>query len=145
VKRTNPVPRKGKKAMKYMLLLSGTKDMFDWFMSWPKEDLEKNTAFMRAFNKELEDSGVLVMTAGLALPHQAKIVHAGSKGEPITDGVFPESKEFLAGFWIVDVENEQEAFKIAARASLAPAPAGTPSTMPVEVRQVMSEPPDEMP
>jgi hypothetical protein len=131
--------------MKYMMLVSGTKEIFDWFMSWPREDLERNTAFMRAFNKELQDSGVLVMTAGLALPGLAKLVQAGSRGEPITDGVFPESKEFLAGFWIVDVENQEEAFKIAARLSLAPAPAGTPGNMPVEVRQVMSDPPHELP
>ena len=61
---------------------------------------------MRDFNKQLKDEGVLVSTDGLALPDQAKVVRAGPNGEPITDGVFPESKEFLAGYWIVDVENE---------------------------------------
>jgi len=130
--------------MKYMLLMSATKEVFEWFSKWPKEDLEKNFAFMRNFNKELSDSGTLVFTAGLAWPGQAKMVHAGKNGEPITDGVFPETKEFLAGYWIIVVENEEEAIKIAARASLAPAPAGTPGTMPVEVRQVMSGPPEEM-
>src|SRR4030095_14149765 len=110
--------------MKYMLLMSATKEVFEWFSKWPKEDLEKNFAFMRNFNKELSDSGALVFTAVLAWPGQAKMVHAGKNGEPITDGVFPETKEFLAGYWIIDVENEEEAIKIAARASLAPAPAG---------------------
>jgi hypothetical protein len=128
--------------MKYMLLMSATKDIFEWYSNWPKDDLQANIAFMRNFNKELKESGVLVGTAGLAFPDQAKIVHAGKNGEPITDGVFPESKEFLAGYWIVDVENAEEASKIAARVSLAPAPAGTPGTMPVEVREVMSGPPD---
>jgi hypothetical protein len=128
--------------MKYMLLMSATKDIFVWYSNWPKDDLQANIAFMRNFNKELKESGVLVGTAGLAFPDQAKIVHAGKNGEPITDGVFPESKEFLAGYWIVDVENAEEAYKIAARVSLAPAPAGTPGTMPVEVREVMSGPPD---
>jgi hypothetical protein len=71
------------------------------------------------------------------------MVHAGKKGEPITDGVFPEAKEFLAGFWIIDVENTEEACKVAARVSLAPSPIGTPTTMPVEVRQVMSRAPEE--
>ena len=130
--------------MKYMLLMSATKDVFEWFSKWPKEDLQKNFAFMRDFNKELKDSGVLVATAGLAWPDQAKMVHAGKDGEPITDGVFPEAKEFLAGYWIVDVESAEEAYKITARASLAPAPEGTPSTMPIEVREVMSGPPEDL-
>ncbi|HEV2835870.1 MAG TPA: YciI family protein [Pyrinomonadaceae bacterium] len=128
--------------MKYMLLMSATKEVFEWYSKWPKEVLEKNIAFMRNFNKELKESGVLVGTAGLAFPDQAKIVRGGRNGEPITDGVFPESKEFLAGYWIIDVENADEAYKIAARASLAPAPDGTPDTMPIEVREVMSGPPD---
>jgi hypothetical protein len=129
--------------MKYILLMSSTKEVFEWFANWPKEDLKKNFAFMRAFSKELKDAGVFVASEGLAWPDQAKIVRAGPDGEPITDGVFPESKEFLAGFWIVDVESQEQAYKIAARLSLAPAPAGTPDTMPVEVRQIMSGPPEE--
>lgn len=130
--------------MKYILMMSATKQAFDWYAKWPKEDLQRNLAFMRSFNKELKDEGVLVATEGLAWPDHAKMVHAGKDGEPITDGVFPESKEFLAGYWIVDVENPEEAYRIAARASMAPAPAGTPGTMPIEVRQVMTGPPDEL-
>ena len=124
--------------MKYILLMNATKEVFDWYSKWPKEDLQENMAFMRAFSQELKDSGKFVASEGLAFPDQARIVRAGSKGESITDGVFPESKEFLAGYWIVDVENAEEAYRIAARVSLAPAPKGTEGTMPVEVRQVMS-------
>ena len=47
-------------------------------------------------------------------------MRAGKDGRPVTDGVFPESKEFLAGWWIVDVENEGRALEIAAEASTAP-------------------------
>jgi hypothetical protein len=131
--------------MKYILMMNATKADFDWYAKWPKEDLQANFAFMRAFNKELKDSGVLVATEGLAWPDQAKIVRAGSDGAPIiTDGPFPEAKEFLAGYWIVDVESPEEAYRIAARASAAPAPAGTEGTMPIEVRQVMSGPPEEL-
>ena len=130
--------------MKYMLLMSFPKEVFEWYSKWPKEDLQANMAFMRNFNQELKDSGALVATTGLAWPDQAKIVRAGKDGAPITDGVFPEAKEFLAGYWIVDVESPEEAYKIAARASLAPAPSGTPDTMPIEVRQVMSGPPEEL-
>ena len=130
--------------MKYMLMMTATRADFDWYSKWPKEDLQANFAFMHAFNKELKDSGVLVSTEGLAWPAQAVIVRAGSDGTPITDGVFPEAKEFLMGYWIVDVESAEQAYAIAARASMAPAPAGTQGTMPIEVRQVMSGAPEEL-
>src|SRR5215471_7874989 len=129
--------------MKYILMMMGTKANFEWYAKWPKQDLEAHFAFMHAFNKELKDLGVLVAAEGLAFPDEAKIVRAGSDGKPITDGVFPESKEFLAGYWIVDVESPEQAYKIAARASAAPGPGGKPGNMPIEVRQVMSEPPKE--
>ena len=130
--------------MKYILLMNGTKDMFEWYSKWPKEDLQANIDFMRDLSQQLKDEGVLVATEGLAFPSEAKIVHASSDGSPIvTDGPFPEAKEFLAGYWIIDVESAEEAYKIAARVSLAPAPAGTPGTMPLEVRQVMSRAPKE--
>ena len=130
--------------MKYMLMMSATKAGFDWYAKWSKQDHQANAAFMRAFSKELKDSGVFVATEGLAFPDQAKIVRAGSGGEPITDGVFPESKEFLAGYWIINVESPEQAYKIAARLSAGPRPAGMPDNMPVEVRQVLSGAPDEL-
>jgi hypothetical protein len=71
------------------------------------------------------------------------VVRAGAAGETVTDGVFPESKEFLAGYWIVDVETPERAYAIAAEASAAPGKGGAPLNMPIEVRQVMSGPPPE--
>jgi len=124
--------------MKYILMMHGNKANWDAYAKWSKEDLQRNVAFMRAFSKELKDSGVFVATEGLAWPDQAKIVRAGKDGTPITDGVFPESKEFLAGYWIIDVESPEEAYRIAARASMAPGPGGIQGSMPIEVRQVMS-------
>ena len=130
--------------MKYILMMNGTQATCDWFTKGPKEDLKANIAFMRAFSKELKDAGVFVASEGLAFPNQAKIVRAGNDGTPVTDGIFPESKEFLMGYFIVDVESAEQAHKIAARLSMAPAPAGTKERMPVEVRQVMSRPPEEL-
>ena len=130
--------------MKYILMMTGTKADFDWYAKWSKQDLQAQFAFMHAFNKELKDSGVLVATEGLAFPDEAKIVRAGGDGEPITDGVFPESKEFLAGYWIINVESPEQAYRIAARASAAPGPGGKPGNMPIEVRQVMSGAPKEL-
>ena len=135
--------------MKYILMMMGTKADFDWFATWPKQDLQAHIAFMHALNKELKESGNFVAAEGLAFPDQAKIVRAGSDGTPITDGVFPEAKEFLAGYWIVDVESPEQAYRLAARASAAPhpprhGPGGTPENQPIEVRQVMSGPPEEL-
>ena len=124
--------------MKYILMMNANQDKFDAYAKWSKEDLQRNLAFMRAFNKELKDSGVFVATEGLAWPNEARLVRAGKDGEPITDGIFPESKEFLAGYWIIDVESAEQAYRIAARASAAPGPGGTPGSMPIEVRQVLS-------
>jgi len=72
-------------------------------------------------------------------------VRAGKDGAPITDGVFPEAKEFLLGYWIVDVESPERAYEIAARISAGPGPGGVPTNMPIEVRQIMSRKPDELP
>jgi hypothetical protein len=52
--------------------------------------------------------------------------------------VFPEAKEFLAGYWIVDVESDEQAYALAARLSQAPGAGGRTGGMAVEVRQVLS-------
>ena len=129
--------------MKYILMMSSTKAGFDTYGAWPKKDVQAHMAVMRGISRELGDSGELVSTEGLAWPDQARIVRADKDGSPITDGVFPESKEFLAGYWIVDVEGPERAYEIAARVSAGPGPGGAPLNMPIEVRQVMSHRPDD--
>jgi hypothetical protein len=129
--------------MKYMLMMN-TMRAGGGIPAWPRADLQAHIAFMRALNRDLQESGEWVMAEGLAFPDQARRVRAGKDGVPDTDGVFPESKEFLAGFWIVDVDTPERAYAIAARASAAPGPGGTPLNMPIEVRPVMSGPPPEM-
>ena len=111
--------------------------------SWPKQDIKAHIAFMVSFAKKLGESGELVSAEGLAAPDQAKRVRAGKDGKPVTDGVFPESKEFLAGYWIVDVESPERAYQIAGQASAAPGPGGAPINMAIEVRQVMSGAPKD--
>ncbi len=130
--------------MKYILMMNCPRNGYEQFGAWPKKDIQANLAFMLSFNQSLRESGNFVAAEGLASPQEAKIVRAGKEGEPVTDGVFPESKEFLAGYWIVDVETTEQAYQIAARASAAPGPGGKPFNMPIEVRQVMSGPPDEL-
>jgi hypothetical protein len=124
--------------MKFMLMMNAAKGNFEAYAKWSKEDMQRSVQFMRAFSKELKDQGVFVSTEGLGMPHQAKVVRAGADGEPVTDGVFPESKEFLAGYWIVDVESPEQAYKIAARVSASPGLGGKPANIPIEVRQVLS-------
>lgn len=129
--------------MKYILMMNTMKGG-QGIPSWPRKDLQAHIAFMMNLNKDLRDAGELVSAEGLSFPDQAKLVRAGKNGVPVTDGVFPESKEFLAGFWIIDVDTPERAYAIAARASAAPGPGGAPLNMPIEVRPVMSAPPPEM-
>jgi hypothetical protein len=130
--------------MKFMLMMNapgGGKG--DWDISkWKPEELKAHIGFMIKLNKELKAEGAFVLAEGLASPGEARIVRAGKNGSPeVTDGPFAETKEFLAGYWIVDVETPQQAYAIAARASAAPGIGGKPLNMPIEVRQVMSGPP----
>jgi hypothetical protein len=137
---------KGAHDMKYILLMAAPKAGFDTYRAWSGKDIQAHMAVLKRINKELGESGEFVATEGLAWPDQAKVVRGWKKdGAPITDGVFPESKEFLAGYWIVDVENPERAYEIAARISAAPGPGGTPVNMPIEVRQIMTGRPDELP
>ena len=132
--------------MKFMLMMNAPQGNGDWQVgSWPAEDLKAHINFMKRFGKELSDAGELVGAEGLAAPDQAKIVRAGKTGTPeVTDGPFAESKEFLAGYWIVDVDTAQRAYEIAAQASAAPGRGGAPLNMAIEVREVMSGPPTDL-
>jgi len=110
---------------------------------WAPQDLTAHIDFMARLNRELTGKGELVAAEGLAPPGQARVVRAATDGAPaMTDGPFPEAKEFLAGFWIVEVDRAERAYEIAAKASSAPGPGGTPLIIPIEVRQVMSGPPE---
>ncbi|MDR0346533.1 MAG: YciI family protein [Nocardiopsaceae bacterium] len=108
---------------------------------WAPEDIRAHIAFQHELNADLMASGELVEAQGLAGPELAKIVTFSGEGVPVvTDGPFAESKEWLAGYRMVDVESEARAVEIAARASASPGPGGVPIRQPVEVRQVMGAP-----
>ncbi len=127
--------------MKYVLLMQFS--IAEWeagnMSTWQPEDIQANVDFVRRFNKELADGGELVGSVGLGGPEQLKVVRAQKDGMPaITDGPFPESKEFLAGYWIIDVESPERAYDIAARLSAIPGRGAAPANIPIEVRPVMS-------
>jgi len=128
--------------MKYILMMNAPRNAYESIGAWPQEALRAHIGFMLNLNKSLRASGELVSAEGLADPKQAIVVRAGDDGLPVTDGVFAEAKEFLAGYWIVEVPNLERACAIAAKASSAPGPGGGSLKIPIEVRQVMPAPPD---
>ena len=129
--------------MKYMLMMHYAGEG-PAITTWAPQDIKAHIDFMHRVNRELTEKGELVAAEGLAGPDQVKVVRAKKGGAPaVTDGPFPEAKEFLAGFWIVDVESAERAVAIAARVSAAPGSGGAPMSIPIELRQVMSAPGDE--
>ncbi|HEY6304368.1 MAG TPA: YciI family protein [Terriglobales bacterium] len=115
--------------MKYILLMSGTRAGVEAYHAWPKQDIDAHMAVLHRINQDLAESGEFVSTQGLTEPKEAKVVRGEKNGLPVTDGIFPESKEFLLGYWIVDVANAERAYAIAGRIS------GASLNMPIEVRQ----------
>ena len=128
--------------MKFMLIMQGTQAGWESMVhSWSPEEVKAHIEFMIDLAKELTSTGELVLAEGLDVPANAKIVKALRPGAPVvTDGPFAEAKEFLAGFWIVEVDSADRAIAIAAKASTAPGPRGAPLGIPIEVRQVMGAP-----
>ena len=120
--------------MKYMIMtFGGTSGLQGKSPEWINEMIE----FMQRIDVELTESGELVFQQGLADPSQARTVKVQQGGPVATDGPFAESRESLVGFWVVDVANEARAVEIAARISQA-------ADAPIEVRQCMDAPPDDV-
>jgi hypothetical protein len=103
---------------------------------WSPEDAQAHIDFQIDLNKELSERGEFVDAQGLT--GVAKIVLATDGAPLVTDGPFPESKELLAGWRMVDVESEERALEIAAQASEGPGPNGVPLRQQIEVQQVLA-------
>ena len=121
--------------MKYILMMSGKKAGDSGYQAWPQRDRDTHMQTLRDLVKDLTETGEFVATQSLADSKEAKVVRGEKNGLPVTDGIFPESKEFLLGYWIVDVATPERAYVIAGRISAAPGPGGIPTNMPIEVRQ----------
>jgi hypothetical protein len=131
--------------MRFMMMMNAPAGTGDYQINdWSPEDFKAHMAFMHQFNAEIRSSGEFVLGEGLTPPRDARLVRAGKDLTPITDGPFAESKEFLAGFWIIEVESAERAYQLAAKVSSAPGPRGKPLNMGVEVRPIMSVSPTEM-
>jgi hypothetical protein len=105
---------------------------------WDPDDITALLEYLRALNQELIESGELVDGVSLTGPELAKIVVSDGGGPPVvTDGPFPEAKELLAGYHMIDVESEERAIEIAAKVSAAPGPGGVPMRQRIELRPVL--------
>jgi hypothetical protein len=112
---------------------------------WSPQDVRAHIDFQHTLNIELLERGELVDAQGLAGPELAKFVVSDGVNPPkIIDGPYPESKELLAGYRLVDVDSLDRALEIAARSSASPGPGGVAIQQPIEVRQVISAPDPEV-
>jgi hypothetical protein len=118
--------------MKYMIMMFG--DQNTMFEVKSPEWIRDMIAFMGALDQELRESGELVDGQGLVDPSQAKTVRLVDEAPVPTDGPFAESKESLAGYWIIE-GTEERALEIASRSVAF-------TGEPVEVRQVADAPPE---
>ncbi|NUS45434.1 MAG: hypothetical protein HOQ24_17300 [Mycobacteriaceae bacterium] len=129
--------------MKYMLIktYSPAANCDTNLTQWKPEEVKAHIDFQVALGEELRRTGEFVDAQGLAWPDEAKIVSSDGRSAPVvTDGPFLESKEFLAGYWIVDVDSPERAVEIAAKASASPGPGGVPIAEYIQVRAIMSAP-----
>ncbi|CRK56260.1 hypothetical protein [Alloactinosynnema sp. L-07] len=129
--------------MKFMLLMNYHVEGVEPITDWAPEDVKAHMEFQDDFYQRLTESGELVDAQGLAWPDAAKKVVKKDGPAVVTDGPFAESKEFLAGYWIIDVESVERALEVAAEASAAPGPQGKPLGQEIQVREIMSAPPVE--
>jgi len=133
--------------MRFMLLQAygGVEADCPPMTQWTPEEIKAHIDFQQALNAELLERGELVDAQGLTAPEMAKFVVSDGVSAPVvTDGPYPESKELLAGYRMIDVETAERALEIAARASAAPGINGVPIRQRIEVREVMSAPDPEV-
>ena len=108
---------------------------------WSEADVQAHIEFQIALNHELFASGELLDAQGLAGPEAARFVVSDGAGPPVvSDGPFPETKELVAGYRLVEVVSLDRAVEIAARVSAAPGIGGVPIRQVIEVREVFSDP-----
>jgi hypothetical protein len=91
--------------MQFMLAMVGEESGWDD----PGDDMEKIVDEMERFNRSLVKAGALVDGAGLMAPSTASTLTFGADGAVVNDGPFAETKEHLAGYWVIEVDSQDEA------------------------------------
>jgi hypothetical protein len=128
--------------MRFMLFqfYSGPQDLKP-IWEWEPEDVQAHIQWQQDLNVELTATGELIDAQGLAGPDEAKLVTSDGVTAPVvTDGPFPESKEFLAGYRTVEVDTLERAIELAGICSASPGPGGVPIGQAIELRQIMGAP-----
>ena len=114
--------------MRFMMLVKASKDSEAGAM--PDDRL---IAAMTKYNEEMAKAGILLDLAGLQPSSKgARIKFSGGK-PTIIDGPFPETKDLIAGYWLIQVNSKQEAIDWAKR---CPSPHGEGAEGEIEPRQV---------
>jgi hypothetical protein len=107
---------------------------------WAPQEWDAHLRFMRDFAARLEKTGEFVDAQALA-PDGAFVRYGGQGRPPVTDGPFVETKDLIAGWYIIDVESWDRAVALAGEPSAAPGPGGEPIYEWLEVRPFMAESP----
>jgi hypothetical protein len=130
--------------VKYMILTYASQQDYDGMAgkatdkpAWSEEDYAAMGAFMEKFNSDLEGSGELVETRGLAAPALTRRLGSKAGQQVVTDGPYAETQEVLAGYWIVECESFDRATEIAAELGKCPAPDFVASTAYADIRPLM--------
>jgi len=107
---------------------------------WTPAEVDAHMQFMRDFGDRLEEAGELVDAQALA-PDGTFVRYDGEGRPPVTDGPFAETKDLIAGWYMIDVESWDRAVELAGELSAAPGPGGKPIYEWLEVRPVMADTP----
>jgi hypothetical protein len=128
--------------MKYLVMIQGTQADYEaqagkgsaGAPAWTEQDMQAMFAHMSAINNDLAETGEIVDGNGLTAPAQARFVEPGPDGKlVITDGPYGETKEVIAGYWLLECESLERVTEIAARVIQCPVPEGA-NTYPVVIR-----------
>jgi hypothetical protein len=115
-------------AMRFMMIVKANKNSEAGLM--PDEKL---IAAMTKYNEELAKAGVLIDLAGLQPSSKGARIKFAKGKRSVVDGPFPDAKDLIAGYWLIQVKSRQEAVDWATR---APAPHGEGEDGEIELRQL---------
>ncbi|MDQ8702175.1 YciI family protein [Streptomyces sp. LHD-70] len=131
--------------MKYLVMVQGSQADYEAMSgkpnehspaAWSEKDLQAMFSFMENLNNDLAESGEMVDGQGLAEPAQTRYVGRDKDGRPVvTDGPYGETKEVLAGYWVLDCDSLERVTEIANRIMECPQPQGAPE-YPVVIRPI---------
>ncbi|MEV0635053.1 YciI family protein [Streptomyces sp. NPDC050619] len=129
---------------KYLVMVQGTQADYEAMAgkaspgspAWSEQDVQAMYAYMGAINDDLAETGEMVDGQGLTEPAKTRLVTLGEDGKAvITDGPYSETKELMAGYWVLECESLERVTEIAERVTRCPQPAGAPN-YPVVIRPI---------